>query len=92
LSGCSNITFNESNPSNAVFGEYYNQMFNASSGVPPYSYSVINSILPSGISLDSSTGDLSGTPDDVGTFDFEIMATDSVGCMGFASYYLTIGM
>jgi len=56
---------------------YYNSYLNASGGVPPYTWSVQSGSLPGGISLNSQSGDISGSPTATGTSDFTIAVTDS---------------
>ena len=52
----------------------------ASGGAGTYTYSVASGALPPGISLDISSGAVSGTPTDAGTFSgIVIRATDIVG-------------
>jgi hypothetical protein len=53
------------------------QRITAAGGTPPYSFSVTSGILPAGLSLNSSTGDISGTPTTAGTYQFTITATDA---------------
>jgi Peptidase A4 family/Putative Ig domain len=45
---------------------------------PSWSWAIVGGVLPSGLSLDSSTGTISGTPTQVGTFNFSVLATDTV--------------
>ena len=49
----------------------------ASGGTSPYSYAVTAGALPGGLTLNASTGAITGTPSALGTFNFSITATDS---------------
>lgn len=49
----------------------------ASGGVGPYSYAVTQGALPTGVTLDSNTGQLSGSPTAAGDATFDLTATDS---------------
>lgn len=60
-----------------MVGQAYNQVFTASGGTPPYRYSVSSGSLPTGLSIDPSTGVLSGAPTATGTSTFTITASDS---------------
>jgi Putative Ig domain len=64
-------------PLTAVATTPYSQTLEATGGVPPYTWSVVSGSLPTGLSLDSSTGAISGTPQDQGTDNFTIQAADS---------------
>jgi Putative Ig domain len=55
----------------------YTETITASGGTGPYSYSVTTGALPAGMSLNSSTGVISGTPTTQNTYTFAITATDS---------------
>ncbi len=46
--------------------------------------------LPAGVTLDASTGTLSGTPAVTGSFPITVKATDANGCSATSSYTLTI--
>ena len=67
----------------------YVQTITASGGTAPYTFTIASGALPVGLSL-SSTGLLSGTPQQSGIFNFTIRATDSVGCQGSRAYSLAI--
>ena len=54
----------------ALIGAPYAQQLRAGAGTPPYSWSLTSGALPDGITLDSSSGSLSGTPTVVGTVRF----------------------
>lgn len=49
----------------------------AAGGVEPFTYTVSSGSLPSGVSLDPATGQLTGTPTTAGTYTFTVAATDS---------------
>lgn len=55
----------------------YSGSATASGGAAPYTYSVQSGALPTGLSLNSSTGAVTGTPTTPGTYNFVIRATDS---------------
>ena len=60
----------------AVRGAQYNVGLLATGGTPPYGWSVQVGDLAPGLSLNSSTGVISGTPISVGTYNFTILVRD----------------
>ena|GEM_PF-1511822 len=76
--------------SEGVVGNPYSQQFNQTGGTGSISFTKSDGLLPAGLSLTSSTGLLSGTPTQTGTFEFTIEATDQNGCFGKSFYSLTI--
>jgi hypothetical protein len=55
----------------------YSATLMASGGVTPYAWSIASGNLPSGLTLNSSTGGISGTPTAAGTFAFTAQVSDS---------------
>ncbi len=70
--------------------EPYAQTFVASGGNAPYTYAVTGGSLPDGLTLDSQTGLLAGTPTTLGPFAFQITAIDAFGCFVSANYASTV--
>jgi Putative Ig domain len=60
-------------------GETYSDVIRVSGGTSPYSYSITSGSLPSGLSLNSSTGYVYGTPEkgSAGSYSFTVEVTDS---------------
>jgi hypothetical protein len=61
----------------AVKGTSFTNTLTATGGTPPYSWQVATGTLPPGISLNSTTGTLAGTPATPGSFVATIQVTDS---------------
>lgn len=55
----------------------YGSNVSVTGGTTPYSWSIISGSLPAGVTLDSGTGLISGTPVNFGTFNFTVRVTDS---------------
>jgi hypothetical protein len=51
----------------------------ATGGVGPYTWSLVSGSLPGGLSLNSTTGAISGTPTQIGTFNVGLTVRDQVG-------------
>ncbi|MNK69476.1 putative Ig domain protein [compost metagenome] len=71
------ITLAPSTVPAASVGTAYSQSVTAANGGAPYTYTISAGALPAGLSLNTSTGLLSGTPMAGGTFNFTVRATDS---------------
>src|SRR4029078_9736742 len=57
-------------------GEFYSQTLAASGGIPFYEWTLSAGVLPAGLTLDSFTGEIRGTPKATGTFDFTVRLRD----------------
>ena len=71
-------------------GTPYSQTLTMPGAPTPITFAVTNGSLPPGLSL-SAGGLLSGTPTAAGTYNFEVTATDSLGCQGVKQYALSVG-
>src|SRR5581483_7216826 len=58
-------------------GTPYSSSVSASGGTAPYTYSIASGALPDGLTLNATTGAITGTPTAFGAFNFTIKATDS---------------
>lgn len=74
-----------------VTGTAYSLTFTQSGGASPAIFSVSEGALPPGLTLNSATGALTGTPTVDGTFSFTIRASDARSCTGTQAYTLVIG-
>src|SRR5207247_6425465 len=63
----------------ATMGSSYNAVISVRGGTAPYQFSIVSGTLPSGLSLNSATGTISGTPLASGTYSFAVIATDAAG-------------
>src|ERR1035437_926223 len=70
-------------------GVPYVQTFRASGGNPPYTWTIISGN-PGGMILDPSTGNLQGTPQTAGTFNFAVQAADRLGATATQSFSLVV--
>jgi large repetitive protein len=74
----------------ATAGTAYSQTITASGGTAPYTYAITSGSLPAGLSLDTTTGAITGTPTTAGNASFTITATDANSVTGSASYSLAV--
>ena len=75
---------------NPAVSSAYSQTISASGGNGTYSYAVTAGSLPAGLSLNTSTGALTGTPTAGGAFNFTITATDTASATGSKAYSITV--
>jgi len=87
---CAGVTVNPATLSDGTVGTIYNATVSATGGVAPYTFTVSAGALPDGLSLNASTGAISGTPTQAANFNFTIKATDANNCIGTRAYTLVI--
>ena len=63
----------------ATVGTAYSTTLQATGGASPYTWAVTAGSLPPGLSLNTATGELSGTPSSAGAFPVSVTATDAHG-------------
>ncbi|UYK80870.1 putative Ig domain-containing protein [Xanthomonas sacchari] len=80
--------------SNGTAGQAYSASISqASGGIAPYTYAVTAGALPAGVTVNSASGALSGTPTATGNFSFTLTATDSTsGTPGQAARSYTLAI
>lgn len=69
-----------------VFGVFYSENLAATGGTPVLSYAVTSGTEPPGLTLDGTSGILSGTPAQVGDFSFVVTVTDGAGFTNAQAY------
>jgi len=74
-----------------VVGMAYSQTITATGGTAPYTYAVSAGALPLGVTFNTASGTLSGTPTEAGFFSFTISATDADTFVGTRSYTMLVG-
>ena len=73
------LTITTSSLPNATVGAAYNQTLAATGGSGNITWSVSSGSLPAGLSLNASTGAITGNPTTAGTVNFIVRATNSAG-------------
>jgi hypothetical protein len=85
---CPTITLNPLSLSNGTLGVPYSATVSAAPALP-YNFSITGGSLPPGLSLNSLTGQITGTPTTSGNFSFRVNAQADT-CSGFRDYNITI--
>lgn len=78
------------NLAGGVTGTAYSETITAQGGTPAYTFSVTTGSLPTGTTINSSSGIISGTPTVANTFNFTITVTDSLSFTGVQSFQIII--
>ncbi|WP_397383790.1 beta strand repeat-containing protein, partial [Prosthecobacter sp.] len=86
---CSTITLTPGTLPTPTVGTAYSQTVTASGGNGPYTYAVATGSLPAGLTLNASTGVISGTVTSSSATSFTLRATDAKGCTGTLSSSIT---
>jgi hypothetical protein len=73
-------------------GVTYTETISANGGFSPYTYTIISGAVPTGTTLNASTGVISGTPTTVGTYNFTVKAVDSAANTATNSFQIIIAV
>jgi uncharacterized repeat protein (TIGR01451 family) len=90
LTCCPTITIDPAELPDGLLGVYYEQTVTGIGGTAPYTYTISSGGLPNGLTLNSTTGVISGIPTSTGDFSFSVVSSDANGCQGQQSYSLSI--
>ena len=87
---CPAITVSPASIAGATAGQFYSQTFTQSGGPGVVTFAVAGNV-PAGLTFDSGTNTLSGTPTETGTFTFGVLAVSEIGCSaGNRTYTLQV--
>jgi hypothetical protein len=85
------ITFTGVVPTTATFNLAYTGSAAATGGAGALTYSVATGALPTGLTLNTGTGAITGTPTAAATFAFSIKAADAFGDSNTQAYSVVVG-
>ena len=86
------VTITTANPlPTGTNGVAYSQLFQAAGGVGPYTWSLGAGRLPAGLTLNATSGLLSGRPTGVGIYDFRVNVTDRQNLSASNNFSVVIG-
>jgi len=84
------LTITTTSLSEGTVNQSYSATLEATGGIPSYTWSIISGSLPEGLSLNSSTGEISGTPLIEGISNFTVQVTDSASNQATQELSITI--
>ena len=87
----SGLTITTTSLPSGTIGIAYSQTLQAVGGTTPYTWSLSSGTLPAGLSLNASTGAITGTPTTAGTSNFTVMVTDNDTNTATKPLSITIG-
>ena len=73
-----------------VVNTAYNQQLTATGGIAPSTFAVTTGTLPAGLTLNSTSGLISGTPTATGSSAFTVTATDASGAKATQNYTIAV--
>ena len=93
---CTNQTVNSPSVTTSslavgTVGAAYSQSVAATGGTTPYTWSISSGALPAGLSLNASSGEISGLPTTAGTSNFTVKVTDNAALIGTRALSIVIG-
>lgn len=88
---CGTVTVNPATLPNATVGVAYNQTVTATGDEGPFTFTVTSGALPAGLTLNPTSGAITGTPTAAANASFTITATNAELCSGRRPYVLVVG-
>ena len=77
-------------PPSGTVGTAYSTALSAAGGTAPYTWSILSGSLPAGLTLNASTGVISGTPTTQGAYAFTAQAQDATGAKASGNFAVVI--
>ncbi len=84
------LSITTGNAPNGFLNVPYSHQWAAVGGLAPLAFQIQSGALPNGLSLNTTTGVISGTPKVLGQFNFTIRVTDSIGTTSDIPFELTV--